>query len=219
MMSSNTQTARRSAMNVRTMAQIGMLGAVAMVLMFFEIPLWFAPPFYKIDLSELPVLIGCFAMGPVAGVLIELVKILLYVVVHGTTTAGVGDIANFLIGCSFIVPAGLIYRRMTTKKGALIGMAVGTAVMTVLGCVLNAYVLLPFYAAAFGMPMDALVQMGTAVNAGIQDVFGFVMLAVAPFNILKGIFVSGLTLALYKNIRPILRRSWRSDKEKKDAED
>ena len=207
MMSSNTQTARRSAMNVRTMAQIGMLGAVAMVLMFFEIPLWFAPPFYKIDLSELPVLIGCFAMGPVAGVLIELDKILLYVVEHGKTTAGVGDIANFLIGCSFIVPAGLIYRRMTTKKGALIGMAVGTAVMTVLGCVLNAYVLLPFYAAAFGMPMDALVQMGTAVNAGIQDVFGFVMLAVAPFNILKGILVSGLTLALYKNIRPILRRS------------
>ena len=205
MMSSNTQTARRSAMNVRTMAQIGMLGAVAMVLMFFEIPLWFAPPFYKIDLSELPVLIGCFAMGPVAGVLIELVKILLYVVVHGTTTAGVGDIANFLIGCSFIVPAGLIYRRMTTKKGALIGMAVGTAVMTVLGCVLNAYVLLPFYAAAFGMPMDALVQMGTAVNAGIQDVFGFVMLAVAPFNILKGILVSGLTLSLihiYNRISP-----------------
>lgn len=207
MMSSNTQTARRSAMNVRTMAQIGMLGAVAMVLMFFEIPLWFAPPFYKIDLSELPVLIGCFAMGPVAGVLIELVKILLYVVVHGTTTAGVGDIANFLIGCSFIVPAGLIYRRMMTKKGALIGMTVGTVVMTVLGCVLNAYVLLPFYATAFGMPMDALVQMGTAVNANIKDVFGFVMLAVAPFNILKGILVSALTLALYKNIRPILRRS------------
>lgn len=206
-MSSNTQTARRSAMNVRTMAQIGMLGAVAMVLMFFEIPLWFAPPFYKIDLSELPVLIGCFAMGPVAGVLIELVKILLYVVVHGTTTAGVGDIANFLIGCSFIVPAGLIYRRMMTKKGALIGMTVGTVVMTVLGCVLNAYVLLPFYATAFGMPMDALVQMGTAVNASIKDVFGFVMLAVAPFNILKGILVSALTLALYKNIRPILRRS------------
>lgn len=207
MMSSNTQTARRSAMNVRTMAQIGMLGAVAMVLMFFEIPLWFAPPFYKIDLSELPVLIGCFAMGPVAGVLIELVKILLYVVVHGTTTAGVGDIANFLIGCSFIVPAGLIYRRMMTKKGALIGMTVGTVVMTVLGCVLNAYVLLPFYATAFGMPMDALVQMGTAVNASIKDVFGFVMLAVVPFNILKGILVSALTLALYKNIRPILRRS------------
>lgn len=206
-MSSNTQTARRSAMNVRTMAQIGMLGAVAMVLMFFEIPLWFAPPFYKIDLSELPVLIGCFAMGPVAGVLIELVKILLYVVVHGTTTAGVGDIANFLIGCSFIVPAGLIYRRMMTKKGALIGMTVGIVVMTVLGCVLNAYVLLPFYATAFGMPMDALVQMGTAVNASIKDVFGFVMLAVVPFNILKGILVSALTLALYKNIRPILRRS------------
>lgn len=208
-MSSSTQTAGRSAgkMNIRTMVQVGMLGAVAMILMFFEVPLWFAPPFYKIDLSELPVLIGCFAMGPIAGVLIELVKILLHMVVQGTTTAGVGDLANFLIGCAFIVPAGMIYKKMKTKKGALLGMAVGTVIMTGIGCVLNAYILLPFYATAFGMPMDALVQMGTKVNAGIQDVFSFVMLAVAPFNIIKGIVVSALTLVLYKNIRPILRKS------------
>lgn len=207
-MSSNTQTTagfvRKS--NVRTIVQIGMLGAVAMVLMFFEVPLWFAPPFYKMDLSELPVLIGCFAMGPAAGAMIELVKILLHLVIQGTTTAGVGDLANFLIGCSFVVPAGMIYNKIRTKKGAIIGMTIGTLTMTALGCILNVFVLLPFYATAFGMPMDALIQMGTAVNAGIKDVFSFVMLAVAPFNILKGIVVSVLTSLLYKNISPILRR-------------
>lgn len=205
-MSSNTQAVRFTGKNsIRTMAQISMLGAVAMILMYFEIPLFFAPPFYKIDLSEIPVLIGCFAMGPVAGVLIELVKILLHVVIQGTTTSGVGDLANFLIGCSFVVPAGLIYRRIKTKKGALIGMSVGTVLMTGIGCVLNAFVLLPFYSVALGMPMDALIQMGTDINAGIQDVFSFILLAVAPFNILKGILVSALTLMLYKNIRPVLR--------------
>lgn len=208
-MSSNTQTATKftGKNNIRTMVQIGMLGAVAMILMSFEIPLWFAPPFYKIDLSELPVMIGCFAMGPAAGALIEFVKVILHMAIQGTTTAGVGDLANFLIGCALIVPAGLIYKKVRTKKGAMIGMTVGTIVMTVLGCVINAWILLPFYATASGMPLDALIQMGTAINAGIQDVFTFVMFAVAPFNILKGVLVSVLTLLLYKNIRPILQRA------------
>ncbi len=208
-MSSNTQTATKftGKNNIRTMVQIGMLGAVAMILMSFEIPLWFAPPFYKIDLSELPVMIGCFAMGPAAGALIEFVKVILHMAIRGTTTAGVGDLANFLIGCALIVPAGLIYKKVRTKKGAMIGMTVGTIVMTVLGCVINAWILLPFYATASGMPLDALIQMGTAINAGIQDIFTFVMFAVAPFNILKGVLVSVLTLLLYKNIRPILQRA------------
>ncbi len=208
-MSSNTQTATKftGKNNIRTMVQIGMLGAVAMILMSFEIPLWFAPPFYKIDLSELPVMIGCFAMGPAAGALIEFVKVILHMAIRGTTTAGVGDLANFLIGCALIVPAGLIYKKVRTKKGAMIGMTVGTIVMTVLGCVINAWILLPFYATASGMPLDALIQMGTAINAGIQDIFTFVMFAVAPVNILKGELVSVLTLLLYKNIRPILQRA------------
>ena len=208
-MSSNTQTAAKIAgkNHIRTTVQIGMLGAIAMILMSFEIPLWFAPPFYKIDLSEIPVLIGCFAMGPAAGVLIELAKIVLHLATRGSMTAGVGDLANFLIGCAFAVPAGLIYKRMRTKTGAVIGMSAGTAVMTVFGCVINAWVLLPFYAAVSGMPLDALIQMGTTVNAGITDVFTFVMFAVAPFNILKGVLVSALTLLLYKKIRPILQKA------------
>ena len=192
-------------MRVRTIVQTGMLGAIAVVLMLFEIPLPFAPSFYEIDFSEVPVLVGCFAMGPFAGALIELIKILLNFVITGTQTAGVGEIANFIIGCALCVPAGLIYRRNRTRKNALIGMAVGTATMTVLGCLINAFVLLPTYAAAFGMPIDALVGMGTAVNSHITNLATFVMFAVAPFNLLKGVLVSVIVFLIYKKISPIFR--------------
>lgn len=107
-------TAERS--NLRNLVQIGMLGAVSVVLMMFEIPLFFAPSFYKIDLSEIPVLIGTFAMGPVAGMFIELIKVVLHMLFKGSSTAGVGDFANFLIGCAMIVPAGLIYQKKKSKK-------------------------------------------------------------------------------------------------------
>ena len=182
-------------LGVKALVQIGMLSAIAIILMMFEIPLPFAPTFYKIDLSEGPVLVGCFAMGPMAGVLVELVKILLNFVMTGTSTAGVGEIANFIIGCSFCVPAGLIYRKNRTRKSALIGMATGTLLMIVIGCFVN----------GFGMPIDALVGMGTAVNSHITSLSTFVMFAVAPFNLVKGIVVSLVVFLIYKKISPIFR--------------
>ena len=188
---------------IRTIVQVGMLAAIAVVLMLFEIPLPFAPSFYEIDFSEVPVMIGTFAMGPLAGAAIELVKILLNFFINGTTTAGVGEVANFLIGCALVVPAGIIYRRKRTRKGAIIGMAAGTVFMTLLGCVLKAYVLLPTYAAAFQLPIDSLVAMGTAVNGSITDLFTFVAFAVAPFNILKGVLVSLIVFLIYKKISPV----------------
>lgn len=193
-------------LGTREITTIGMLGAIATILMLFEIPLPFAPPFYEIDFSEVPVLIGCFAMGPLAGALIELVKILLNFIINGTATAGVGEIANFCIGCAFCLPAALIYRSKKTKKGAIISLTTGTLVMTFLGCFINAYVMLPTYAKAFQMPIDAIVAMGTKVNAGITDLFTFVMFAVVPFNLLKGILVSVVVLLIYKKISPIIKR-------------
>ncbi|HJA43150.1 MAG TPA: ECF transporter S component [Candidatus Dorea stercoravium] len=190
---------------VRTIVQAGMLGAIAVVLMLFEIPLPFAPSFYEIDFSEVPVMIGTFAIGPVAGAAIELVKILLNFIINGTTTAGVGEVANFLIGCALVVPAGIIYRRKRTRTGAIIGMATGTVFMTLIGCLLNAYVLLPAYATAFQMPIDALVAMGTAVNGSIDSLFTFVAFAVAPFNLLKGVLVSLIVFLIYKKISPVFR--------------
>lgn len=206
-MSTETKTITRTTekFGVKFLVKIGMLSAVAIILMLFEIPLPFAPAFYQIDFSEVPVMVGCFAMGPLAGAVIELVKILLNFVITGTETAGVGELANFIIGCSLCVPAGLIYRRNRTRKNALIGMIAGTVLMTVIGCFINAFVLLPTYATAFSMPIDQLVAMGTAVNAGIKDLFTFVMFAVAPFNLLKGVLVSIIVFLIYKKISPIFR--------------
>ena len=189
---------------VRTMAQVGMLSAIAVVLMLFEIPLPFlAPPFYQLDFSEVPALIGGFALGPVAGILIELVKVLLHMMIKGSATAGVGDLANFLIGCSFLVPASLIYRMHKTRRVAIAGMAVGTVSMAIIGCVLNAFVLLPAYTVI--MPMETILEAGKAVNANIDSVFTFVLIAVAPFNLVKGVVVSLVTLVLYKYISRLLK--------------
>ena len=190
----------------RKLVEIGMLGAIATVLMLFEFPIPFiAPPFYELDFSEVPVLVGAFALGPVAGATIELVKILINLLINGTATAFVGEIGNYILGCSFIIPAALIYKKKKSKKNALIGMIAGTITMTVLGCFLNAYVLLPTYAAAFGMSIEKIVEMGSAVNGNITNIMTFVVLAVAPFNILKGFIVSAITLLIYKHISPILK--------------
>lgn len=208
-MSTTTMTETREKskerIGVRGVVQIGMLSAIAIILMQFEVPLPFAPPFYKIDFSEIPVLIGCFVMGPLAGAIVELIKVILNVVISGTTTGGVGDIANFLIGCAMCVPAGMIYKKYHTRKSALVGMAVGTVFMTVIGCILNAYVLLPVYAKAFEMPIDALVAMETAVNHSITSLSTFVIFAVAPFNLLKGVLVSFIVFLIYKKISPIFK--------------
>ena len=201
----NAAVRKKSKVNIRMIVQIGMLSAIAVVLMLFEIPLPFAPSFYEIDFSEIPVMIGCFVMGPMAGAVIEFIKILLNLMINGTVTAGVGEAANFVIGCALCVPAGLVYKRDHTRKGALIGMAVGTVIMTVMGCFINAYILLPAYGAAFGMPIDALVEMGSAVNSHITSLTTFVIFAVAPFNLLKGTLVSLIVFIIYKKIRPIFK--------------
>lgn len=192
-------------LSIRNVVQIGMFGALAAVLMLFEFPLPFiAPSFYELDLSEIPVLIGTFSMGPAAGVLIELIKILLKLVLKGTSTAYVGDVANFVIGCFFLLPAGIIYKVRRTKKGAVIGMAVGTVVMAAAGAVMNAYVLLPFYSRFYGMPMEALIAAGTEVNSLITSIPTFVLIAVVPFNLIKGIIVSLVTYLVYKRVRVII---------------
>ena len=187
-------------MQLNTLTKIAMLSAVAGVLMLFEAPLWFAPSFYKLDLSELAVMIGALAMGPVAGALIELVKILLNFVLNGTITGGVGELGNFLVGCAFVVPAALVYRRQRNVKGMLLGMVAGTAAMVLLGAVVNYYVLLPVYATVFGQPLEFFIQMGNAINPAIVDLQTFILFAVAPFNLLKGIIISVLTFLIYRKL-------------------
>ena len=194
------QKSTRKKMALSTLTKIALLAAVAGVLMLFEAPLWFAPSFYKLDLSELAVMVGALSMGPAAGAMIELIKILLNFVLNGTITGGVGEFANFLIGCSFVVPAAWIYRRQRNAKGMVLGMAAGIVCMVLLGSVINYYILLPVYATVFGQPLEFFIQMGNALNPAIVDLKTFILFAVAPFNLLKGIIISALTFLLYRKL-------------------
>lgn len=189
---------------------IGVLSSVAAVLMFFDFPLWFAPNFYKLDFSEIPVLIGAFAYGPGAGILIELVKIIVRTAITGTQTYGVGEFANFLIGLALVLPASLIYYRHKTKKRALIGLAVGTLSMATMGALMNAFILLPAYAFFMSTQdtvytVDSFVYLGTLVNPWITNLTTFILFAVTPFNLLKGILTSVVVLVIYKRLSLLIK--------------
>ena len=198
---------RKQFSNTHYISYTAIFSAISGVLMLVEIPLFFAPGFYKLDISEMPVLICTFYLGPVAGVTAELLKVMVKLLIKGTSTAFVGDFANFVVGCSFILPASIIYHARPGKKTALVGMGVGTLVLTVFGSLFNGFYLIPKFAVLFGMPMDAIVAMGTKVNAAITDVWTLVAFAVVPFNLVKGVAVSALTFLLYKRISPILHKN------------
>ena len=189
----------------RRTAYIGIFAAIAAVLVYFEFPLPFAPSFYELDFSFVPELICSFSLGPVAGVVCALVKELLKLLLRGTTTAFVGDLSNFVMGCSFILPASVVYHVKKSRRSAVIGMGVGTVVLTVFGSVFNAFYLLPAFSALYGMPLEAIVGMGTKINPAINSVSTLVLFAVVPFNLLKGVVVSIITFLLYKHIERLLR--------------
>ena len=194
---------REKLFTTKNVVLMGMLGALAGVLMMFEVPLVFlAPSFYGLDFSEVPVLVGSFALGPVAGIVIEAVKILVKLVIKPTSTGFVGEFANFAVGCALVVPAGLIYRINRTKKGATIGMAVGTILMAAAGVVLNALVMLPFY--SHFMPLDTIISMGAQINPAVSNVWTFALFCVGPFNVVKGIVVSLITALVYKRVSAVI---------------
>ncbi len=192
-------------LSTRKLAMIGVFSAIAVVLHIFDFPVFFAPEFYKLDFSEIPALIGAFAFGPVAGVMIEFCKIVLKLFIKGTSTAFVGDLANFAVGCSFILPASIIYMFKKSKKNAIVACVAGTLCMTVFGSAFNAIYLLPAFSKLYGMPLDVIVGMGTAINGNITSVVTLVIFAVAPMNLLKGGAVSLITMLIYKPLSPILK--------------
>ena len=197
---------RKEYFNTRTMVKVSILGAFSFLLMLFEFPLWFAPTFLKFDFSDVPGLIGSFALGPFAGVLVQLVKNLLNLAIEGTATAAVGELANFIVGSIFVYTAGYIYHRNKTFKTAIIGMVLGTLAMTVVMSLANYFVMIPLYAKLFGWPIEDIVALGSAVNKYVVDFKTLILFAVVPFNIVKGIIVTLITTLLYKRVSPILKR-------------
>ena len=208
---------RKKFSDTHYIAYTAIFATMAAVLMLLEIPLFFAPGFYKLDLSELPIMICTFYLGPVSGVVAEFIKVLLKLLLKGTSTAFVGDFANFVVGCTFVIPASVIYHAKPSKKSALLGMLAGTLVMTVFGSAFNALYLIPKFAQLFHMELEKIVAMGTSVNKSITSVYTLVLYAVVPFNLVKGVIVSVLTFLLYKRISPLMHKGDARKQQRKGA--
>lgn len=189
----------------RRVSIIGICAAIATVLHMLDFPLLFiAPEFYKLDFSELPVLLCGFFLGPSATVACEGVKILLKLLLKGTSTAFVGDFANFVVGCSLVLPATIFYHLHKSKHSAIIGLVIGSICITIFGSAFNAVYLLPKFAQLYGIPLEAIIGMGAKIHSQIHSVTSFVFFCVAPLNLLKAAMVSVLTMLLYKRVaRPL----------------
>ena len=196
---------QRNVTKARYVSIVGICAAIATVLHILDFPLLFlAPEFYKLDFSEVPVLLCGFYLGPTATVACEAIKILLKLLIKGTPTAFVGDFANFAVGCSLVLPATIFYHAHRSKHSAIIGLTLGTVCMTVFGSAFNAIYLLPKFAQLYGMPLESIVGLGTLVNGNVNSVATLVLFCVVPLNLIKGMAVSILTMLLYKRVaRPL----------------
>lgn len=193
---------KNSRVNVRTITMTGLFGALSAVLMMFSfsIPV-LMPSFIKMDFSELPALIAAFAMGPLSGAMVCLIKNLINVMF--TTTGGVGELSNFILGCMFVIPAGFIYKRNKTKRSALIGSIVGAVVMAVVSVISNYFIVYPVY--TMFMPMDAIIAMYHAINPHVNTLLQALIMFNMPFTFIKGMFSVVITFLVYKHISPIIK--------------
>lgn len=189
--------------STRRLVATGMLAAVSAALMYIEMPLPLMPPFLKLDISAVPIMLSSFVFGPASGVAMALLKALVHLL--STQTAGVGELADFLITGSFALTAGLVYRVWHTRRGALAACGLSIAVITVVGALANWFILLPFYAAAY-MPYDAILSACQAINPAIDSLAGYILFGVVPFNLIKGTLVALITFVVYKRISGVLHR-------------
>jgi len=197
--------AKRKVSTARRVTIIGICAAIATILHILDFPLVFmAPEFYKLDFSEVPVLLCGFYLGPSATVACEGIKILLKLLLKGTSTAFVGDFANFAVGCSLVLPATIGYHIRKTRKGAIVSMVIGTGILTIFGSAFNAIYLLPKFAELYGMSLETIISFGSAINTNVTGITTFVLFCVAPLNLLKGTAVSLLTLLLYKRVERVI---------------
>ena len=197
----------KSTKKINYIAKIAVLSALACILMLLDIPLPFiAPSFYQLDFSEVVVLIGSFAMGPLAGVIIELIKNLLNIIISGgSSTAYVGEFANFVTGCAYVLPAAVIYRIKKDRRHAVCGMIIGTLSLALVGGLMNYFVMVPLYAKLY-MPMETIISMAQAIFPSIDSLWKMILMCVVPFNLIKGTLCAILTFLLYKRLSVLLKK-------------
>ncbi len=191
----------KTGINVRKMTMTAMLSAVAFILMFLDFSVPVMPGFIKMDLSELPALIGAFAMGPLSGTIICLIKNLLHLFI--TSTGGVGELSNFILGACFVLPAGLVYKKWKGRKAAVIGSLAGAVLMALVSIISNYFIVYPFYYAI--MPKEVILAAYQAILPGMKNILECLVVFNTPFTFVKGLFSVIITLLVYKHISPIIK--------------
>lgn len=194
-----------SRMKVKKIAFIGLMGAVSAVLMLLRFPIPFMPPFLSFDLSGVMEMMGGLMFGPMEALCIIVVKILLQLVMQGSMSLGTGELQNFILSSAYVLPAVLIYHRKKTKKSAIAGMAVSSIIVAVVAVITNLYLIIPFYVKLFGMSMDDIISMCSAVNPAMKDTVSLVIFGLVPFNLIKYGATSVVTFIIYKRLSGVIR--------------
>lgn len=203
-----TNLKARNKMSVKTLVKISLLGVIAFILMFARMPVFFAPAFMDIDVSEMPALIASFSLGPVAGFLVVILKILLKTLFQGTSTHYVGELSNIIVSSALVIPAGIIYSKRKTIKMAIVSLVVGIIMMSIVATLSNYFIIFPLYGKILGLNLQDFANMLKEINPFVKDYKSLMLFAIVPFNILKGIITSVLTLLLYKRIAKYIKRDY-----------
>lgn len=185
---------------VRALTVTAMFSAIAFVLMFLDFSVPLIPSFVKMDVSELPALLAAFGLGPVYGVMVCLVKNLIHLLI--TSTGGAGELCNFLLGTFFVLPAGILYQKMKSRKGAIIGSLVGAVIMGLLSIPLNYYITYPVYSNF--MPIDLIIGMYQSIRPSVNGLLECLIIFNAPFTLVKGLLVTVLCFLIYKPLSPLI---------------
>lgn len=199
-------SASKTITQTRKITVTAMLSAVAFLLMFIEFPIpMLIPSFVKMDVSDLPALLGAFALGPVYGVVIEVLKNLLHILIKGTSSAGIGELFNVTMGAVFVLVAGLFYWKDHTRKGAVIGAVAGAAAMALASLPMNYFLVYPFYATLFG-GMEAIIDAYQAILPGVDGLFQCLAIFNVPFTLCKGLLDVLLCFLIYKPLSNVIHR-------------
>lgn len=198
---STSNSVKKTGANVRKMTMTAMLSAIAFILMFLDFSVPLMPTFIKMDLSDLPALIGAFAMGPVSGIIICLIKNLIHLFM--TSTGGVGELSNFILGACFILPAGILYKKFNGRKGAILGSMAGAVLMAVISIVSNYYIVYPVYYNF--MPKEVILSAYQAIFPGVDSIMDCLLIFNMPFTFVKALFSVIITFLVYKRISPIIK--------------
>ena len=191
---------------VRQLALAGILGAVAFLLLMVKINIPFLSVFADLEAAALAEIIGGFVLGPIGAIQIILIKLLLKIAISGTSTMFVGELQNFLLSCAYVLPAVLYYRKHRTKKGAFIGLMIGTVFTILVSILTNLYMIFPFYIKLYELNWDAIIGMYAKANPFIHDIPTFIIFSVLPFNIVSKVTISIITMFAYKKLSVPLKR-------------